>query len=89
MLTQVTYDIDHISLLQDSAISSALMLGSHHHNDIHQLGQRNLVIPNSLPKVFRQSIPTTCAHLGLNSLYILQKGFIIIGDISKVILVKW
>ena len=69
MSTQVTYDIDHISLLQDSAISSALMLGSHHDDDIHQLGQRNLVIPDSLPKVFSQSIPTTCAHLGLNSLY--------------------
>ena len=35
--TQVTYEIDHISLLQDSTKSSALMLGFNHGDDIHHL----------------------------------------------------
>ena len=65
--TQVTYEIDHISLFQDSTKPSALMLGFNHGDDIHHLEWRNLVTPDSPPKVCCHSIPTTCAHLGLNS----------------------
>ena len=62
------------------------MLGSHHSDDFHRLGRRNLVAWDSSPKVRCQSIPTTCAHSVLNSSSS-TKRFIRIGDISKVIIV--
>ena len=63
------------------------MLASHRGDDIHRLGRRNLVASDSSPKVCRQSILTNCTHSVLNS-HLLQKAFISIDDISKVIVVK-
>ena len=54
------------------------MLDSHRGNDIHRLGRRNLVASDSSPKVCRQS----------KTHPLLQKRFISIGDIIKVIVVK-
>ena len=65
------------------------MLGSHRGDDIHRLGQRNLVASDSSPKVRRQSIPTTFAHSVLNSSSSTKRLYISTGDISKVIVVRW
>ena len=37
-----------------------LRLGSHRKDEIHCLGQQHYIAPDSLSKVRRQSIPTSC-----------------------------
>ena len=65
------------------------MLGSHRGDDIHRLGRLNLVASDSSPKVRHQSIPFTFAHSVLYSTPSTKRLYISIGDISKVIVVKW
>ena len=67
-----------------------IMLGYHRGDDIHRLEQQNLVTSDSSPKVHRQSIPTTCTNsVPVYTHRLLQKGFISIAHISKVIAVNW
>lgn len=51
----------NISLITQSGRNSS-KLGSQRGNDIHGLGQRYLIAPDTLPKVRRQIIPTNCKH---------------------------
>ena len=63
------------------------MLGSHRGDDIHRLGRPNYVAQIHRPKfVARAFPPLTCIQCKTHRL--LQKIFISIGDVSKVIGVK-
>ena len=56
------------------AIAMLLQLGFHSGNDIHHLGRRNLIAPDSSPKVRRQSILTATANIQCKALRLVKKS---------------
>ena len=68
-----------------------LKLGSLRNDDIHPLGQRNLIAPAVSPKIRRQSIPANYTHSMLGSSLLIKSQFLFklsTGDINNVIIVS-